>query len=155
MIEKLADNSMNLEIVLIKLNEFIELVSRAYNGDKLSKEEKEQMYNFALSSISDMENNSLDYDTQNAIDCYMEYLREQEKDDTIVKSDKLLEKYNQTIENKNKEQLQKEAEAKTAGQIKILEIKPVDHHGNIITIVVIEITLLLGMLVSILAFTLK
>ena len=148
-------NNTDLGIEIIKLNEFIELVSRAYNGDNLTEEEQEKMHNFVLASITDMENGSLDYDTQNAIDCYMEYLREQEKDNTTKKTDELLEKYYLIIEEKNKEQLQKENEAKAAGQIKVLEIKPVDHHGNIITIVVIEITLLLGMLVSILAFAIK
>jgi hypothetical protein len=150
-------NKMQNEIEVINLDEFIKLVKKLYNGEIRTKEEKEKMYNFALAFISDLKDGrTIDYDNTNAIDCYMEYISEHPNDTEITPDEtKLFEEYQRTIKKSKQKQLEKETEEKKNGNIKVLEMKPIDHQGNIITIVILEVTILVGILISFIAIVKK
>lgn len=66
----------NKSISVISVIEFTTLLSKLYKGIKISNQETEQMNMFTVTALDEMENETIDFDHQQALDCYMQYLEE-------------------------------------------------------------------------------
>lgn len=124
---------------IITVEEFLKLYQRLSGGEELSETESKQIDAFINKALSLMEK-SLDYNkitkTQEALDEYIIYLENHGTENAVTK------KYHDIINSRK---------PITNGK-KPLRIKKIDTDGHIKTLVIIESTILLGILLGVLAF---
>ena len=126
------------------------LIAKLYEKLPLSMEEANTLNSFINTGINNMKEKELHFDYQNTIDVYIVYLEKKEVLETITPREaKQLFEYRNII---------KRREDKIQGLInqneeKKLKLLPTDINttGAVITVVIIEVTLLLGMLLGIVA----
>lgn len=130
------------------------LISKLYDGMALSIEELNRLHSFMLTGLNKMLEEELHYDYQNTIDIYIVYLEDKEILSELTKEEKqILFKYREIIRERERKLAQEESIAKENGEIKELKFLPTDlnTNGAVVTIVILEVTLLLGILISALA----
>ena len=124
---------------IITVEGFLKLYQRLLSGEELSETESKQIDAFIDKALSLMEK-SLDYNkitkTQEALDEYIIYLENHGTENAVTK------KYHDIINSRK---------PITNGK-KPLRIKKIDTDGHIKTLVIIESTILLGILLGVLAF---
>ena len=128
------------------LKRFVELLTHLYNGNKLGAENQNKLDTFASKLLDQMEQEQLDFDSQNALDTYIEFFEGMK--DISLKTIRNIRKYNQIIENRRQAK-QKENNARV-----IKPIKKIDNAGVIKTITVIEIVCVLGIFIAIIILAL-
>ncbi|MDD2409225.1 MAG: hypothetical protein PHD03_00675 [Bacilli bacterium] len=140
------------EELLISENEFKRILDMLYNGKEISKENTNDLFALADILLSEMDKGSLNSDKQNALDIFIYYLKVKlENSGLNNKENKFLNKYVNIVAKKQAD-LEKEHHKEDI-RIKALKFKEKQDstRGAIITIVVLEVTTLLGILISVLA----
>lgn len=144
-----GEKEMTKDIQSLSVAEFGKLLVQKENGEEITPEEETMMSNFAFSILQEMRDAQTDSYRQNAIECYIEYLNE--KGDNLSSSERqILGSYKQITEPIMTNNL-----ANEKNKPKVLKLVRDDHHGAIVTVAIIEATVLLGILLSYLAFALK
>ena len=124
----------------MSLNEFINLIIRLYDGDTLDVDVLDLMNDKARELINNMKNNNIDLDSQNALDEYIEYYRNNNHNELITS---LINEYDNTS-----------LELEKANNIGVyhepLVLKPkkkINNDGLISAFAIIEIVSLFGILI--------
>lgn len=136
----------------ISENEFNRFLGMLYSGDKLTEENLKDLYSYVNASLVDMEQESLDYDKQNSLDIYIYYLKDKmqnnelnnEENKILSHYEEIIIKINQEIEKENLNEINK-------GKVLKLISKENSTRGAIVTVVILEVTILLGILISVVA----
>ena len=136
----------------ISENEFKRILYILYNGKKISEETSKDLLAFVDILLSEMNKGNLDKDKQNMLDYFICYFKD--KLENIGLSNKesiIINKYNDIIAEKqaNLEKAYREENIR----IKKLKFKEKQEstRGAIVTVAVLEVTILLGILISVLA----
>lgn len=129
--------------MLIGYYDFALLFKKLEKGET-SKEENESIYRYISKCLKLLEKEQISFDEQNALDLYMtEYLKNKKRN---TKEEDLYNKYINIIKINMDEKLKKGPGKKP------LRIRPIDTNGRIIAITIIEVTILTGILLGVLAF---
>lgn len=139
-----------MEEEFASFNTINNLIAKLYERMPLSMEEANALNNFINTGINNMKEKELQFDYQNTIDVYIVYLEEKEVLETITsRESRQLSEYRNVI---------KRREYKIQGLTKLNEEKTlkqvpnnINTTGAVVTVVIIEVTLLLGMLLGIVA----
>ncbi|MFA6753431.1 MAG: hypothetical protein WCR93_04105 [Bacilli bacterium] len=140
------------EELLISENEFKRILNMLYNGKELSEENSKDLFALADILLSEMDKGNLNYDKQNMLDIFIYYLKDKLGNMGLSnKESSILNKYDNIIAQKQAN-LEKEYREENI-RIKKLKFKEKQDstRGAIITVVVLEVTTLLGILISVLA----
>ncbi len=129
----------------MSFEDFNNFVLRLYEEDKLSNEEIRDIDNKAAELIGQMREGDLDYDTQNAIDLYINYYDDSRYLDS--EKSKNIMAYYEIIEERNNKKLQMNNQ-------KSLKFKPINSDGIISAIAVLEMVLIGGIIVAFLVLAL-
>ncbi len=132
------------DLVIISAVKANQLIIKLYDQVVLTSEEINQLNNFVNLGLNQMEDETINYDHQNSIDMYIEYLKTKEMNLTTEES-QIIFKYANIIEAKEKS-LNKKIEKQAVKKLTVLNT-----NGAVITVVILEVTILLGMLISVLA----
>ncbi len=147
----------NMKNVTITINEFNRLLSLIYRKNTLQGESIKDLYIFVDNALIKLEKGSISYEEQNSIETYIYYLKTKKITEKLYpKEFKVLEKYDEIIDNKNRLRREKEAfyineETKKLKLTNLLN----NTKNGIISVVILEVTLLLGILISIIALANK
>jgi hypothetical protein len=137
--------------------EFGEIFRKITNAETLTSTEESKLDSYISNALESSKNDTIKTDDQNALDVYINYLNE--KESLTPKEQTVLDSYNNNVKEKQTLQAQKEAVAKENNEIKVLQMKPLTDDsktsGYIITVAILEISILLGILISVLAIALK
>lgn len=144
------ENDNQEEAPILTYYEFTSLLNELYSGNSIGKEKTSAMEVYARKLIGKMQANDISFDDQNAIDCYIEYLKEQSPLSSLEED--IISEYDNEV---NKKKMSELAREKEANDQKVLTLQKIDSKGAITTITILEVTVALGMLVSILAIALK
>ena len=132
----------------MEYNDFKVGVARLWNGDILSYDEIKKIDQDASALIALMENSTLDFEVQNALDNYIIYYKQHHNlDDERTMN---LISYNKIVNESNNQKLVNEHQNKP----KAMQIKPINSNGVISAITVIETVVIIGMLIAFLAIAL-
>lgn len=132
------------DLVIISAVKANQLIIKLYDQVVLTSEEINQLNNFVNLGLNQMEDETINYDHQNSIDMYIEHLKTKEMNLTTEES-QIIFKYANIIEAKEKS-LNKKIEKQAVKKLTVLNT-----NGAVITVVILEVTILLGMLISVLA----
>lgn len=132
-------NVLNERIELLTLpigfETFNRLLNAKYNDEVLTKQDLTNMELYASMLLNKMDRADIHYDEQNSLDLYIIALANQDLRD---KYDNAIKKSQEQRLNNNKIEDQQ------------LVLKPIDSKGAILTVTIIEVTLLLGILLGVL-----
>lgn len=127
---------------LIGYYEFADLYKKLLEKTQ-TKEEEASVQRYIARCLKLLEKDQISFDEQNALDLYMnDYLANKLK---TKSEENLFEKYNDIIKINKSRMLEKSPGKKP------LRIKPIDTSGRIIAITLIEVTVLVGILLGVLA----
>lgn len=127
---------------LIGYYEFADLYKKLLEKTQ-TKEEEASVQRYIAKCLKLLEKDQISFDEQNALDLYMnDYLANKLK---TKSEENLFEKYNDIIKINKSRMLEKSPGKKP------LRIKPIDTSGRIIAITLIEVTVLVGILLGVLA----
>lgn len=132
-------NVLNERIELLTLpigfETFNRLLNAKYNDEVLTEQDLANMELYASMLLNKMDRADIHYDEQNSLDLYIIALANQDLRD---KYDNAIKKSQEQRLNNNKIEDQQ------------LVLKPIDSKGAILTVTIIEVTLLLGILLGVL-----
>ena len=127
---------------LIGYYEFADLYKKLLEKTQ-TKEEEASVQRYIAKCLKLLEKDQISFDEQNALDLYMnDYLANKLK---TKSEENLFKRYNDIIKINKSRMLEKSPGKKP------LRIKPIDTSGRIIAITVIEVTVLVGILLGVLA----
>lgn len=127
---------------LIGYYEFADLYKKLLEKTQ-TKEEEASVQRYITKCLKLLEKNQISFDEQNALDLYMnDYLANKLK---TKSEENLFKRYNDIIKINKSRMLEKSPGKKP------LRIKPIDTSGRIIAITLIEVTVLVGILLGVLA----
>lgn len=127
---------------LIGYYEFAELYKKLLEKTQ-TKEEEASVQRYIAKCLKLLEKDQISFDEQNALDLYMnDYLANKLK---TKSEENLFKRYNDIIKINKSRMLEKSPGKKP------LRIKPIDTSGRIIAITLIEVTVLVGILLGVLA----
>lgn len=127
---------------LIGYYEFADLYKKILEKTQ-TKEEEASVQRYIAKCLKLLEKNQISFDEQNALDLYMnDYLANKLK---TKSEENLFKRYNDIIKINKSRMLEKSPGKKP------LRIKPIDTSGRIIAITLIEVTVLVGILLGVLA----
>ena len=127
---------------LIGYYEFADLYKKLLEKTQ-TKEEEASVQRYIAKCLKLLEKDQISFDEQNALDLYMnDYLANKLK---TKSEENLFERYNDIIKINKSRMLEKSPGKKP------LRIKPIDTSGRIIAITLIEVTVLVGILLGVLA----
>ncbi|MDD4706001.1 MAG: hypothetical protein PHS24_02145 [Bacilli bacterium] len=140
------------ERLFISENEYIRLLEILYKGENINAENIGDLYTLTDVLLLKMSKGRLSYDQQNILDTYIYYLKDKFEDKGLSKKeDWILNKYNKIVAQKQadleKEHFNEDIRIK---QLKFKE-KQDSTRGAITSVAVLEVTILLGLLISVLA----
>lgn len=131
----------------MSLDSFIEYLKRLYDSEVLTKEELDSVDRKASELVDAMAAGDLDYDTQNAIDLYVEHY---DGENLSPERTRILLKYHNIIENRKMQELEREKMNKPH----VYRIKPINSDGIISAVAIIELVVIGGALIAILTLAL-
>ena len=139
----LKERLKNLKIPpLIGYYEFADLYKKLLEKTQ-TKEEEASVQRYIAKCLKLLEKDQISFDEQNALDLYMnDYLANKLK---TKSEENLFKKYNDIIKINKSRMLEKNPGKKP------LRIKPINTNGRIIAITLIEVTVLVGILLGVLA----
>lgn len=127
---------------LIGYYEFADLYKKLLEKTQ-TKEEEESVQRYIAKCLKLLEKDQISFDEQNALDLYMnDYLANKLK---TKSEENLFKRYNDIIKINKSRMLEKNPGKKP------LRIKPINTNGRIIAITLIEVTVLVGILLGVLA----
>lgn len=127
---------------LIGYYEFADLYKKLLEKTQ-TKEEEESIQRYIAKCLKLLEKDQISFDEQNALDLYMnDYLANKLK---TKSEENLFKRYNDIIKINKSRMLEKNPGKKP------LRIKPINTNGRIIAITLIEVTVLVGILLGVLA----
>lgn len=127
---------------LIGYYEFADLYKKLLEKTQ-TKEEEASVQRYIAKCLKLLEKNQISFDEQNALDLYMnDYLANKLK---TKSEENLFKRYNDIVKINKSRMLEKSPGKKP------LRIKPIDTSGRIIAITLIEVTVLVGILLGVLA----
>ena len=127
---------------LIVYYEFADLYKKLLEKTQ-TKEEEASVQRYIAKCLKLLEKNQISFDEQNALDLYMnDYLANKLK---TKSEENLFKRYNDIVKINKSRMLEKSPGKKP------LRIKPIDTSGRIIAITLIEVTVLVGILLGVLA----
>lgn len=130
---------------LIDYYDFALLYKKLEDGS-ITKDEEASVFRYIQRCLKLFYKEQISFDEQNALDLYMnEYLKNKTRND---KEEELYKSYDEIIQRLNDEKLKKSPGRKP------LKIKPINTSGRIIAITIIEVTVLVGILLGVIAFAL-
>lgn len=132
------------------INTVNNLIAKLYEKLPLSMEEANALNSFILNGINKMKEGELHFDYQNTIDVYIVYLEDKEVLETITPREaKQLSEYLSVI----KAREDKIHGLTNTNEEKKLKLLPtgINTTGAVITFVIIEVTVLLGILIGVIA----
>lgn len=137
-----------VEFPILEINN---VISSYYNDIPVSLEAENKLNEFIVYSLEKMDNETLEYELQNSLDMYIVYLERKEYQEELSSREKeILNKYfNIIIKRENK--LGREELTLNDEQKLVLKPKNLNTNGAVVTIVVLEVSILLGVLISVLA----
>lgn len=137
-----------VEFPILEINN---VISSYYNDIPVSLEAENKLNEFIVYSLEKMDNETLEYELQNSLDMYIVYLERKEYQEELSSREKeILNKYlNIIIKRENK--LDREELNLNDEQKLVLKPKNLNTNGAVVTIVILEVSILLGVLISVLA----
>lgn len=139
-----------MEEKFVSLNTINNLIAKLYEKLPLSMEEANALNSFINNGIKDMKEKELHFDYQNTIDVYIVYLEEKEILETISPREAgQLSEYRNVIK-RREDKIQGLTNKNEEMKLKLLPSN-INTTGAVVTVVIIEVTLLLGMLLGIIA----
>ena len=141
----------------ISINEFNRLLSLMYSGFPLEGESVKDLNVFINDALLEMEEGIISYDKQNSVDTYIYYLKAKKLNETLFPEEvKVLDKYDNIIDERNRILREEEALLEKA-EIKKLKLTNLANNtrGGIVSVIILEVTVLLGILISVLALANK
>ena len=129
-----------------------EIVKNILLGNNISKEENNSLNAYINYLISKMNDEIISYEEQSILDIYINYLR-----NNLYNMD-LVNRYDTVITNKNVLHNDEEHVAQHEGHAKILRLEQkngINSNGIILTSVILEVSILLGLLIGILILALS
>lgn len=151
------DNSDEIdtdELIDVDYSDFSSMITAIIKGISLSETEKYRLIAYANTAIINMKDGEIDPDIQNAIDTYVDLLRQKVDigDSLSIEEEQVISSYDHTVETNKEKEHSKEKEQ----QPKVLTLKKIeDHSGNILTVSVLEVTTIIGILIAILIIALS
>lgn len=147
--QKLLNHSVPEKYNLSEINN---ILAKLYDGHQIREEDKTKLSAFMKNGLKDMSEYELHYDYQNTIDIYIVYLENKSNLKQLSKEENnLLREYQNII--RTREEKITNSEFLTQNNQKTLKLIPKDlnTNGAIITVAILETTILLGILISVLA----
>lgn len=141
----------------ISISEFNRLLSLMYSGFPLEGESVKDLNVFINDALLEMEEGIISYDKQNSVDTYIYYLKDKKLNETLFPEEvKVLDKYDNIIDERNRILREEEALLEKA-EIKKLKLTNLANNtrGGIVSVIILEVTVLLGILISVLALANK
>ncbi|MDD4795061.1 MAG: hypothetical protein PHG03_00685 [Bacilli bacterium] len=139
-----------MEEKFVSLNTINNLIAKLYERMPLSLGEAKALNRFINNGINNMKEKELHFDYQNTIDIYIVYLEEKEILETISPRETgQLSEYRNVIK-KREEKIQGIINQSEDKKLKLLPSN-INTTGAVVTVVIIEVTLLLGILLGIVA----
>lgn len=139
-----------MEEKFASLNTINNLIAKLYERMPLSLGEAKALNRFINNGINNMKEKELHFDYQNTIDIYIVYLEEKEILETISPRETgQLSEYRNVIK-KREEKIQGIINQSEDKKLKLLPSN-INTTGAVVTVVIIEVTLLLGILLGIVA----
>ena len=136
----------------MKIENANQIVRNILIGHPISEEEQNVLNGYINYLISKMSDNTISYDEQALLDVYTNYLR-----NNLINMD-IVNNYDEVINQKNNLNYSEENIAHKEGhhQVLIMEKKNgVNNNGIILTSVILEVSLLLGLTIAILILALS
>ena len=131
---------------LLTDTDFKNLIGSLYREEDVSLEEKQQMKMYMNNAFNEMQNESIEYDRQNAVDMYVDYLANQI--DPIIRTPEenaLIGTYESIINAKHQEKLVQNKGNEMVLKLVLSEDKK---RAAFTSIVLLEVTILVGILLS-------
>lgn len=128
------------------------ILKRIANDEVITMEMKDSLDGYCKWLISRMRDEVISRDEQTLLDCYINYLRA-----TITNMD-IVSDYDKVVEERNNPNLNEEHKAQKEGHHKVLVMEKkngVNNNGVILTTVILEVALLLGLTLAILILALS
>ncbi len=114
----------------------------------LVSDEARQIVNNYLEKFA---NGTITYDEQNVLDGYVEEV----KNSSTPEDQNIVRRYNEIINKKHSETMEREKVAKEQGRIKVLEKKQSNNNGHVVNICILLGTILSGIAAAIILIYLK
>lgn len=114
----------------------------------LVSDEARQIVNNYLEKFA---NGTITYDEQNVLDGYVEEV----KNSSTPEDQNIVKRYNEIINKKRSETIEREKVAKEQGRIKVLEKKQSNNNGHVVNICILLGTILSGIAAAIILIYLK
>lgn len=128
------------------------ILKRIANDEIITAEMKDSLDGYCKWLISRMRDEVISRDEQTLLDCYINYLRA-----TITNMD-IVSDYDKVVEERNNPALNEEHKAQKEGHHKVLVMEKkngFNNNGVILTTVILEVALLLGLTLAILILALS
>lgn len=128
------------------------ILKRIANDEVITTEMKDSLDGYCKWLISRMRDEVISRDEQTLLDCYINYLRA-----TITNMD-IVSDYDKVVEERNNPALNEEHKAQKEGHHKVLVMEKkngFNNNGVILTTVILEVALLLGLTLAILILALS
>ena len=128
------------------------ILKRIANDEVITMEMKDSLDGYCKWLISRMRDEVISRDEQTLLDCYINYLRA-----SITNMD-IVSDYDKVVEERNNPNLNEEHKAQKEGHHKVLVMEKkngVNNNGVILTTVILEVALLLGLTLAILILALS
>ena len=136
----------------MKIENANQIVRNILIGHPISEEEQNVLNGYINYLISKMSDNTISYDEQALLDVYTNYLR-----NNLINMD-IVNNYDEVINQKNNLNYGEENIAHKEGRHKVLIMEKkngVNNNGIILTSVILEVSLLLGLTIAILILALS
>ena len=136
----------------MKIENANQIVRNILIGHPISEEEQNDLNGYINYLISKMSDNTISYDEQALLDVYTNYLR-----NNLINMD-IINNYDEVINQKNNLNYGEENIAHKEGHHKVLIMEKkngVNNNGIILTSVILEVSLLLGLTIAILILALS
>ncbi len=134
---------------LLTESQFYLLITRLMEGEELSFEEIRGMNRYAQIIIKEIKEGPIHYDRQNSLDMFIEFLKEKNGENFLSpEEENIVMLYNEIGKTKSLS-----TPDKSKKDVRELKLLPPDiaNQGAIVSVVIIEVTILLGILISVLA----
>ena len=135
------------------LTEINNIIVKLHDNYYITNEEQQKLYSFINNGLEKIAQYELEYnDCQNTIDFYIVYLEKKLMDKQLSKEEeRILKKYQNIIRERETKLLNPDSDTNNSQQTLKRVPKVLNTNGAVITVVILETTILLGILISVLA----
>ncbi len=136
------------ELKTVSIVDANNIIALYFNNVTPTKEQENKIQEFISNGLTKMESEEIDFEYQNTIDIYIVYLENKANLTKLTKEEiNILNSYLDIIRKREENILEKEDSLSEVHQLKLVP-KNLNTNGAVVTVVILEVTILLGILIS-------